>query len=120
MKNKIKAWLESIKGITAIEAISVTIGGASWEGARCHQYGQEKFYLVGLLPKGWKNTPDDKIYITLDGQEYHITAYMQEFDELEEQYLKFHPFGNNWTMSPWEHDDAPQETPCKRQEMTVT
>lgn len=123
MKERVKAWLESLKGITAIEAITVTIDDETWEGARYRQHKTEKYYLIGKLPKGWKNTESGKIYFTMDGQEYYITAYMQEFDTLEWQYLKYHVFGDNWSMSPWEPDIAPdayRETPCKRQEMTVT
>ena len=121
MKNKIKAWLESIKA-KAAEAVSVTIGDETWEGARYCQSGNERFYLVGMLPKDWEDKGSSKVYFTFDGKEYHVAAYLQDFVNLAERYREYHPFGNNWIMSLREHDapDASQETPCKRQEMTVT
>ncbi len=111
---RVKEWLESV-GAKAVESVNVTIGNETWEGVRYHQHGHEKFYLVGMLPKDWE--PINKIYYTLDNEEYHVCAWMQDSDELDEQSLQFHPFGNNWIMylAP---DDS--QKPCKRQEMTVT
>ena len=48
-------WLESV-GAKAVEAVSVTIGDKTWEGARYWHLGYEKFYLVGMLPKDWEST----------------------------------------------------------------
>lgn len=126
MKDRVKVWLESFSGMDApigIEAITVTIGDESWEGARYHQHGREKYYLVGKLPKDWENTNQGRVYFTLFGQEYYITAFMQDCTNLQKRHLRYHPFGNTWIMSPWTHDDAPDashETPCKRQEMKVS
>ena len=122
MKERVKAWLESV-GAKAVQAVSITIGDETWEGARYCQEGSERFYLVGMLPKGWEDTQSSKVYFTLDCKEYCVAAYLQDFDDLAEGPRKYHPFGNNWIMYLWEHDDAPDawlETPCKRLEMTAT
>jgi len=118
MKERVKAYLESV-GAKAVQAVNVTIGDETWEGARYHQDG-ERFYLIGKLPKGWKDTGSSKVYFTLDSKEYYIAAYLQDFDRLNKGPRKYHPFGNNWIMYLWEHDDTYRETPCKRQKMIVS
>jgi hypothetical protein len=124
MKNRVKAWLDGFDSTQYAEAVTVTIGDETWEGARYRQHGIEKFYLVGPLPEDWGITESGRTYYTLDGREYCICAYLQDFDSISIALRDYHPFGNNWVMLYLlEGDvapDADRETPYKRQEMTVT
>jgi len=100
MKNKVATWLRSLPGVTNVEPATVTIGKQTWDGARYTQYDRRHFYLVGDLPKSFLRGPNTSYQLPEDARDWYVACYMAEFDDLEDRFKVFHPFGNHWIMMP--------------------
>jgi hypothetical protein len=104
MKNKVAEWLCSLPGTTDVEPVTLTIDDETWEGARYTQRDQVRYYLVGLRPKSHKcRSACDCYRLPGDHRDWYVASYLdKELTDKTKQ--KYHPFGVNWIMMPW---DAP-------------
>jgi hypothetical protein len=78
------------------EEVEVIIGDQTWKALSYRQHGLDRIYAIGELPEGWSR--NDKHKIMLDGEEWHIVSYLDNFDEIPPRAQMFHPWGNHWIM----------------------
>jgi hypothetical protein len=116
MKDRVKAWMDKVRTAHDVEAITVTLGNESWEGVSYREFGRTCFYLVGELPSGWTPSREGQVYYTRGADTFVITSYLSNFATLKKRYLKYHPFGNSFTMA---RNMPNWKSPNTRVEMTV-
>ena len=118
MKNEVKEWLESFD-YEGVEPVTVTIGKQTWEGARYAQDGQPRIYLVGKLPKGYKNSQDKVVYYNVGDQDYYVICYMQEYDDMEDHFKAYPPFGDNFVIALSLGGCSESVIPSERRKMVI-
>lgn len=110
-------WLLSCRCFD-IQPVTVKIGEETWQGARYKQCDFERVYLIGKLPKchlSRTGAPksDAKVCFPFEGKDWYCVGY---FQYINPQSAKYHPFGVNWMLAPWnipgkidEYEDEPYQ-----------
>lgn len=100
MKYKIAEWLHSLDGVTNVEPIQLCVNGKLFEGAGYLRGDKYYYYIVGDLP----DTRDvgREICFRIRGEcDWWVCDHWSDITRLEPHMQVHHPFGPNWTMTPW-------------------
>jgi hypothetical protein len=95
-------WLQSLDGVTDVYAVKIHIRHQTFEGASYVQDGEQRFYVLGSLPKCYLRRK--ATCFTLEGREWYVAGYWQE-----EGTNYCHPFGRYWLCFRWSSDQAIDE-----------
>lgn len=87
--------------ITEVEAVEVTLGKETFQGARYRQDGDVRFYLLGELPKEKKRHPRSVCW-TMDGNDWYVACYYQDSGSEHSAYQELQPFGHNFILMMWD------------------
>ena len=100
-QSKLVQWLKACDGVTHVSDVTMTIGKATWRGARYTQRGEERYYLIGYLPAGYRR---ECFRRNLDDRDWYVAGYMQNMVDLQAPHHAHHPFGRHWIMMCWDHE----------------
>lgn len=109
MKERIAAWLENLLDTSDVKPVKVTIGNKTWEGAVYTQHDEQRFYLVGKLPKRYGKVcyliNEVAEIVKIWKHEWFIGGYREG---LEPGQKEDHPFGSHWLLVPWNIPGDPE------------
>lgn len=100
MKYEIAEWLRGLEGITNVEPIQLCVDGKLFEGAGYLQNDKYYYYIVGDLPK--PHGTFKEVCFRLRGTcDWWVCDHWSDITSLESHMKVHHPFGPNWTITPW-------------------
>lgn len=100
MKYKIAEWLTKIDGVRNVEPIQFCVDGVLLEGAGYTQNDKYYYYIVGDLPA--PHDVNKEICFRLRGDcDWWVCDHWKDITVLVPHMQTHHPFGPNWTITPW-------------------
>ncbi len=100
MKYRIAKWLRDLDGVTNVEPVELCADGKLFGGAGYVQNNRYYYYFVGDLPD--THHPTDEICFRLRGAcDWWVCDHWSDIEALDPRMRVNHPFGPNWTITPW-------------------